>query len=74
MDKKGMKLGSKSALLISIVLFFYATLELGVASWISTYAIKAGVVGIESSALYSLMFWVPNCFCRLVWMYVPGTI
>lgn len=43
-------------------------------SWISTYSIKAGISDIEGSAIYSLLFWLASCSCRLGWMYVPGTI
>jgi hypothetical protein len=59
---------------ICLIFFFYATEELGMGSWISTYSIKAGVADVEGSAFYSLLFWLPNCFGRLVWMYIPGKV
>ena len=40
-------------------------------SWIPTYAIKAGISDKEHSGIYSMMFWVPNCIFRLVWIYIP---
>lgn len=69
-----MRLSQKSILFISCTFFFFATQELGVASWISTYSIKAGVADIQTSAIYSTLFWVPNCFFRIFWMYVPGNV
>jgi fucose permease len=57
-----------------LIFFFYATIELGVASWIPTYSIKTAVADVQNSALYSLLFWLPNCLSRLGWMYVPGTV
>lgn len=59
---------------IFLIFFFYATEELGMGSWISTYSIKTGIANVESSAFYSMLFWVPNCLGRLLWMYVPGNI
>lgn len=59
---------------IFLIFFFYATEELGMGSWISTYSIKTGIADVESSALYSMLFWIPNCLGRLLWMYVPGKI
>jgi fucose permease len=67
-------MSSKSVLFICLIFFFYATVELGMGSWISTYAIKAGVTDIQGSAIYSMLFWLPNCLGRLGWMYVPGKI
>lgn len=45
---------------ISLIFFFFSSVELGEASWISTYSIKAGVASVESSAIYCLLFWIPN--------------
>ena len=59
---------------ICAIFVFYATIELGMASWIPTYSIKAGVADVDTSAIYSLLFWLPNCFSRLAWMYVPGSV
>jgi hypothetical protein len=44
------------------------------ANWISTYSIKAGVSSLEISTIYSFLFWLTNCICTFVWMYVPGTV
>jgi hypothetical protein len=44
--KSGAKLSMKSSLLLCLIFFFYATQELGMASWISTYSIKAGIADI----------------------------
>lgn len=59
---------------ICAIFLFYATIQLGMASWIPTYSIKAGVADVNSSAIYSLLFWLPNCLARLGWMYVPGSV
>ena len=48
--------------------------ETGISGWIATYSIKAGVADVNSSAIYSLMFWVPNYFFKLVWMHTPSRI
>jgi fucose permease len=57
-----------------MIFFFYATIELGMGSWISTYSIKSGVADVKNSAIYSLLFWLPNCLSRIGWMYVPGSV
>jgi hypothetical protein len=57
-----------------MIFFFFATVELGVASWIPTYSIKSGVADVKGSTIFSMLFWVPNCFTRLFWIYLPGTI
>lgn len=48
--------------------------ELGLASWIPTYAIKMGVAETHSAGTYSFLFWMVNCISRLVWMWVPISI
>lgn len=60
-------------MLICSIMLIYATQEIGLSSWIPTYAIKAEVSDIEHSGIYSLLFWLPNCIFRLVWIYVPLT-
>lgn len=69
-----MKLSNRSVFFICLIFFFFATEELGMASWIPTYSIKAGIANVDSSAIYSLLFWLPNCLGRLGWMYVPGSV
>lgn len=69
-----MKLSKKSIVFLSLILFFYATEELGMGSWIPTYSIKAGIADTDSAALYSFIFWTSNCLCRLCLMYMPGTV
>lgn len=41
-----MKLEKKSIFLLSLIFFFYASEETGIAGWISTYSIKSGVADI----------------------------
>lgn len=67
-------LDKDTVLWITFFMFIYASVELGIASWISTYSIKAGIAGVESSAFYGMLFWVPNCFGRIIWMYYPGSV
>jgi fucose permease len=45
-EKKGPSLSNKSVIWACLIFFFYSTLELGMGSWISTYAIKAGVATV----------------------------
>ena len=52
----------------------YCGMENGLASWMPTYAIKAGISRLEDSNFYSMIFWVPNCASRLGWIYVPGSV
>lgn len=73
-EANGAKLSKKSVLCICMIFFFYATIELGMGSWISTYAIKSGVADVKNSPIYSLLFWLPNCLSRIGWMYVPGNV
>jgi hypothetical protein len=54
--------------------FFFATVELTIASWMPTYAIKAGVADVKGSALFSSLFWIPNCIFKVLWLYMPGSI
>lgn len=68
------KLSRDTVLWITFFLFIYASVELGIASWISTYSIKAGIADVESSAFYGMLFWVPNCFGRIIWMYYFGSV
>jgi hypothetical protein len=71
---QGAILGNKSKILICLIFFFFATVELGISSWIPTYAIKAGVSDVKGSTIFSLLFWVPNCLARPFWIYLPGTV
>jgi len=52
-------------------MLIHSTLEIGIGSWIPTYAIKAGITSIERSGIYSMLFWLPNCIFRLIWIYIP---
>jgi hypothetical protein len=47
---------------------------MGVGSWIPTYAIKAGVVGVDGSSKFGLLYWGPDCLVKLIWIYLPGSI
>jgi hypothetical protein len=69
-----MRISKKTVKYICLIFFFFATNELGVGSWIPTYAIKANITDVDGSGFYSLLFWVPNCLSRLLWMYIPGNI
>ena len=64
----------RAELMVCGVMFVYAGMENGLASWMPTYAIKTNVAITEGSSFYSLLFWLPNCFCRLVWLYFPGKV
>ena len=59
---------------VALIMFFYCTMEIGFASWLPTYAIKAGLTDTEGSGFYSLLFWFPNAVGRLVWTFVPGSV
>lgn len=53
------------------MMVIYATQEIGMSSWIPTYAIKAGVTDYARAGIYSMYFWVPSCLFRLIWLAVP---
>lgn len=53
------------------MMVLYATEEIGMSSWIPTYSIKANVSNIEHSGFYSMLFWLPNCLFRLIWIWIP---
>jgi hypothetical protein len=59
---------------ICLIFFFFATVELGISSWIPTYAIKSGVSDVKGSTIFSLLFWIPNCLTRPFWIYLPGNV
>ena len=58
--------------MVCLLMLVYAGMEIGLASWIPTYAIKAGVATTEESTFYSQLYWVPSCIGRLAWIYAPG--
>lgn len=53
------------------MMVIYATEEVGMSSWIPTYAIKTDVADYQDSAVYSMYFWLTNCFFRLIWLVIP---
>ena len=44
--------------------------EIGFASWLPTYSIKAGIASIEDSGIYSMYFWISNSASRAVWIFL----
>ena len=64
----------RAELMICGLMFTYAGMENGLASWIPTYAIKSKVSAVEGSSFYSFLFWFFNCFSRLIWMYASGRV
>lgn len=53
----------------------YPIQEIGFASWLPTYSIKAGVATYEESGIFSMYFWMSNSVARLVWIFlIPGSI
>ena len=44
--------------------------EVGFASWLPTYSIKAGIADTSNAAVYSLYFWLPNTIARLFWSFL----
>ena len=41
--------------------------ESGMAGWMPTYSIKAGVSDTEGAAIYSFLFWFPNAVAGVIW-------
>lgn len=52
----------------------FASVEVGIANWIPTYSIKAGVTDVKGSTLFSTLFWLPNSIVKPLWIYMHGSI
>ena len=72
--KEAPKLGLKTVIFISLVIFFNSTLDIGTGSWISTYAVKSEVADVDGSSTYNLIFSLSACIGKFLWICVPGTI
>ena len=60
----------KTELYICLIMLIFPAQEIGFASWLPTYAIKAGITDTEGSAIYSMYFWLPNAIARFVWAFL----
>jgi hypothetical protein len=52
------------------MMFLIPIQEGGFASWLPTYAIKAGIATVEDSSIYSLYYGLPNSVSRFFWVFV----
>lgn len=70
-EKKGEQnrntISTQTEIFICLIMLLFPAQEVGMSGWMPTYSIKAGIAGVETSGLYSTLFWLSNAIFRVVW-------
>ena len=54
---------------ICLIMLILPAQQIGFASWLPTYSIKAGISETSNAAIYSIYFWLPNTISRVIWAF-----